>query len=330
MINPASNLRRLPNTIIDRRVTMKMFVSGTLVNFQGDPDNANHPRIDSEGLAYMTPMGWKRKYRDTSVMMGYGIHVCRGQELAAPVLALAAKLGLDIVEDDAAPEQKDAQKADTKKKGDKAATDLKAGVKRRKKGHALGIDEKNSIVKLMGDSYWDFKAFGGTLTSINHGETGAIQPSFGVTIDPVDVMDLTIGRVAVANAKELETKDRTMGSLTVCRYGLMQFDISISPFNAARTGLTWGDYEVFLDIIVKMWDNTKSTGRGKVVVEKLVSFIHSSPLGDIQDARLTDAVQATWVSKREGDLYPRSFKDYVISIDRAAIPKSVEVIDIPV
>jgi CRISPR-associated protein Csd2 len=320
----------LPSTaIVDRKVTMKLYVSGYMSNFQGDPDNANHPRIDSDGRAFMTPMGFKRKTRDTAVWMGLPIHVARGGDLSAPVLERAAALGFDISEEgpktatsageDEAPTEAPAKKG----KADKT------GAVKRRKGHALVPNAKDAIIRQMGEHYWDFCAWGGTLTTLNHGETGPIQVGFGVTVDPVEVMELTIGRVAVANAKEAEQKDRTLGTLTVCKYGLMAFEISISPKSAARTGLTWGHYETFLEIIRKMWDATKSTGRCKMVNERLVVFLHSSPLGDCQDARLTDAVQATWVNKAEGDIYPRSFKDYEITIDKSAIPSSVQMLNVP-
>lgn len=310
-------------TIIDRRITMKLIVGGYMVNFQGDPDNANHPRIDSDGRAFMTPMGFKRKIRDTAVAMGLPIHVARGADLAAPVIERAASIGIDIEEDKPAAAEEDKPKEAKAKKGDKP------GIKRRK-GHALTPDAKDSIIRKMGEHYWDFCAFGGTLTTLNHGEAGAIQIGFGYTVDPVEIMELTIGRVAVANAKELESKDRTLGSLVVAKYGLMEFDISISPKGAARTGLTWGHYDTFTQLIHKMWDTTKSTGRSKIVNEKLVAFIHSGPLGDCQDARLTEAVRATWTTKTDADLYPRSSKDYAITIDRSVIPETVQVIDIPV
>jgi CRISPR-associated protein Cas7/Csd2 subtype I-C len=330
----AAAIRRLPNNLIDRRITGKMLVSFYMSNPQGDPDNANHPRLDSDEKATMTPMGPKRKWRDVAAMMGYPIHVARGLDLASPVIKLAADLGLDLSDERSAKaDDAEGQPADTSPAGKKA--DKKPGAKKdsskpQVKRRPLSIDNKDAIIKKMGTAFIDFRAYGGTLTTIQQGERGPIQWSFGRTVDPVEVVELTIGRVAVANAAELERTDRTLGSMAVIKYGLMEFEWSINPKLAERTGLTWGDYEVFLEIAVKMWDNTKATGRGRIVVEKLVTFVHSSPLGDIQDARLTEAVQVVRVDDPQVNPYPKSIKDYRISIDHSAIPKTVEVFDVPV
>lgn len=326
--------------VIDRRVTMKMLVSAYYSLLQGDPDNNNAQRVDLDGYAFVTPMGFKRKVRDTAVRMGFPIHVARGSDLSAPVLEAARHIGVDIVDggggsDDAEDEDLTEYEEDEKPRKGKAATAKKsepppakgAGARGgRKKGHALKSEDKDAIIKQMG-SYFDFRLFGGVLTSLNHGEAGAVQVSFGVSQDKVQLLDQSITRVAVANEKEREKKDRTMGTLKVLQYGLFGFEIAISPWSAERTGMTWGDYTTLLEILKVMWDNTKSTGRNKIVVERMVSFIHSSPLGDAQDARLCDLVQATL--KTPGSL-PRSAKDYAITIDNDGVPEGIQVIDNPV
>lgn len=339
----AAVLQFLPSALIDRRITLKLIISAEMSLFQGDPDNANRPRLFSDGRAYVTPQGLRRKVRDVASMKGHNIWVSRGADLSAGVLASAGAVGFDIGDEEATQPPLDgdvdiqrteatAPKAPKKTNENKTKKDANAakGVKLRQKGHLLTEEQKFEVIRKLGEYYADVRMFGGVLTSLNKGVVAPIWVGFGKTIDPVEVIEITVGRVAVANANELKSKDRTMGSMAVCRFGVMTFDMSITPKAAALTGLTWGDYEMFLETLTQMWDNTKSTTRGRIVNERLVSFIHGSPLGNIQDARLYDALQAKWVTKTEGDLYPRSMLDYEITLDKSRIPKEVDVVEIAV
>lgn len=320
-----SNVSPLPSTILDRRINIALLMSVTYSNPQGDPDADNTPRIDPDtGHGIITPQGIKRKVRDVWTQQGYEIHVARKAVLSRAIVSAAKAIGIDLEEtEEEAPEAE----------GEVAAADAEAPAKKKdkkagKKKPTSGED-KESIIKGMG-RYMDFKTFGGVLTTINEAVTGPCQVSFAVSVDPIQIMELTVGRVAVASEKEAaKNKDRTLGKLAVVPFGLYRAEVTFTPYEAKRTGFTWGDFQAFMDVLPRIFDLTKSTGRSQMVLEKTIAFYHTDALGDAPSHKLMRRVKVTRNNPEnlKGDDLPapRSIDDYVVEVDREGLPSTIRV-----
>jgi len=75
-----------------------------------------------------------------------------------------------------------------------------------------------------------------------------------------------------------------------------------------------------------MLEHDRSAARGEMAPRKLIVFKHRDKLGNAPAHKLFEAVK---VAGLNGSGPPRSFDDYRerISIDRAAIPEEIEVIE---
>ena len=73
-----------------------------------------------------------------------------------------------------------------------------------------------------------------------------------------------------------------------------------------------------------MFDLDRSATRGLMSTQKLIVFKHSTKLGSASASTLFDAVK---VCKKPDVVYPRSFADYEVTIDKTAVPAGVEVIE---
>ena len=61
-----------------------------------------------------------------------------------------------------------------------------------------------------------------------------------------------------------------------------------------------------------MFENDHSAARGKMAVRELIVFKHDSELGNAPAHKLFEAVH---VSRVKGVEVPRSYSDYVVSVD---------------
>ncbi len=274
-----TNVVELPINVFNRRITGVLLFSCIYSNPQGDPDSENSPRVDDNSYGIVTAQGLKRKIRDVWAMQGHNIHVSRGADLSKAIIEAGASLGYDVTG---------------------------------KKGHNLSQAEKAQVILAAAKIYTDIRAFGGVLTSLNEGVCGPVQFTPAISIDPVSPIEMATTRLAVANEKELETKDRTMGRVALIPYGLYRCEFSISGWDAAKTGFTNEDVEELIKAMVMMFDLTKSTGRSKLVIEKLLVFEHETRLGSAQDHKI---LQALKISKKDPSAAPRCYDDYNVEVD---------------
>ena len=70
-----------------------------------------------------------------------------------------------------------------------------------------------------------------------------------------------------------------------------------------------------------MFDFDRSAARGFMSAQKLIVFKHDSPLGNAPANKLFDLVKVEKVC----DGAPRSFHDYVVSVDYENVPAMVKV-----
>ena len=260
-------------------------------NPNGDPDAGNLPRVDAEtGMGLVTDVCLKRKVRN---------YVQVAKDLSD---------GYDIFIK---------EKAVLNSEIDKAHDDEE--VKKAK--------DKTAAARLfMCKNYYDIRTFGAVMsTGKNAGQVrGPIQFTFARSVDPIATAEHSITRMAVATEKEAEKQNgdnRTMGRKATVPYGLYVCHGFISASLAKQTGFSEEDLELFFEALKNMSDVDRSAARGLMSAQKLIVFRHDSVLGNAPANKLFDLVKI----KKNTEAAPRSFSDYVVSIDKDSVPNGVTV-----
>ena len=260
-------------------------------NPNGDPDAGNLPRVDAEtGMGLVTDVCLKRKVRNyvqvaKDLSDGYDIFIKEKAVLNSEI---------DKAHDD----------EDVKKAKDKTA----------------------AARLFMCKNYYDIRTFGAVMsTGKNAGQVrGPIQFTFARSIDPIATAEHSITRMAVATEKEAEKQNgdnRTMGRKATVPYGLYVCHGFISASLAKQTGFSEEDLELFFEALKNMFDVDRSAARGLMSAQKLIVFRHESVLGNAPANKLFDLVKI----KKNTEAAPRSFSDYVVSIDKDSVPNGVTV-----
>ena len=264
-------------------------------NPNGDPDAGNLPRVDAEtGMGLVTDVCLKRKVRNFVQLTqegknGYGIFI---KEKAILNQAI-----------DEAHEEK--------------------SVKDKEKG-----DKTEAARKWMCEKYFDIRTFGAVMsTGKNAGQVrGPIQMTFARSVEPVVVLEHSITRMAVATEAEAEKQsgdNRTMGRKFTVPYGLYRGHGFVSAHLANQTGFSQEDLELFWKAVEQMFEHDRSAARGLMSTRALLVFEHDSALGNAPAHKLFDLVK---VERATSEGPARSFEDYKILVDEAALPAGVKLL----
>lgn len=279
------------NNVIQNRYEFVYLFDVENGNPNGDPDAGNMPRIDPEtSFGIVTDVCLKRKVRNyVEIVKGnqppYKIYVREKAVLSTERGGAYQSLSED--------EKRDKQ----------TATDL---------GKAF-----------MCKNYFDVRTFGAVMSTKenNCGQVrGPVQLNFGRSIDPIVPMELTITRVAVETEAEKD-KERMMGRKNIVPYALYRTEGYVSAHLAQQTGFSQDDLNLFWEALINMFDHDHSAARGKMNAQKLFIFRHDTALGNAPAHKLFELVKV----KRSSDKVKpvRSFSDYIIEIDKAAVPPGV-------
>lgn len=264
-------------------------------NPNGDPDAGNLPRVDVEtGQGLVTDVCLKRKIRNFVALTG------GGQDGKRIYFTEGAVHNL---------QHKDAYAAI----GETAAKTVKPEIKDR-------------ATAWMCQTYYDIRTFGAVMsTEVNCGQVrGPVQISFARSIDPIVSSEHAITRTSVTNEKDIE-KERTMGRKFTVPYGLYKAQGFVNPFLAAQTGFSDDDLELLFTALENAFQFDQSAARpaGSMNPRVLLVFKHDTPLGNAPSHKLFDLVT---VAKMPDVGAPRSFNDYDLTINEAAIPNGVTLI----
>ena len=272
-------------------------------NPNGDPDAGNMPRIDPEtGYGLVTDVCLKRKIRNYVEMVkegvpGYRIYIKDGVPLNTSDREACEYLGIEA--------SKEALKA--AKKNDEH------------------IDEK--IRDFMCQNFYDIRTFGAVMTTfvkgaLNCGQVrGPVQLGFARSVDPILPQEVTITRVAITTEADAENKGTEMGRKYIVPYGLYRVEGYVSA-NLARktTGFSEDDLNLLWTAILNMFENDHSAARGNMAVRELIVFKHDSEFGNAPAYKLFDTVK---VAHKLDVVAPRSYSDYTVEVDEAALPAGV-------
>lgn len=272
-------------------------------NPNGDPDAGNMPRTDPEtGCGLVTDVCLKRKIRNYVETIkedeaGYRIYVKDGVPLNRSDAEACAYLNV--------------------------ASDEKALKKAKKDDPEL--DRK--LRDWMCANFFDIRTFGAVMTTfvkgaLNCGQVrGPVQLGFARSVDPIMPQEVTITRVAITTEADAEKKGTEMGRKYIVPYGLYRVEGYISA-NLARktTGFSEDDLNLLWTAILNMFENDHSAARGKMAVRELIVFKHDSELGCAPAHKLFDLVKA---AHKDNVTAPRSYEDYTVTVDEAALPAGV-------
>ena len=194
-----------------------------------------------------------------------------------------------------------------------------------KKNEKDPIDEK--IRAFMCRNFFDIRTFGAVMVTfvkaaLNCGQIrGPVQLGFARSIDPIVSQEVTITRVAITKPEDAEVKKTEMGRKHIIPYGLYRAEGYVSANLARRvTGFSEDDLALLWEAILNMFELDRSAARGNMACRKLIVFKHDTELGNAPAYKLFDAVNVT---RNEGVLAPRSFDDYAVTINDAAIPQGI-------
>jgi CRISPR-associated protein Csd2 len=268
-------------------------------NPNGDPDAGNMPRIDPEtGYGIVTDVCLKRKVRNY-------VELVKGDES-----------GWKIYIKEGTPLNKNHQDAYLAVEG--IEPDKKASV-----------EKVNEAQQWMCKNFFDVRTFGAVMTTgDNCGQVrGPVQINFSRSIDPIVQQEVTITRQTVTRIEDAE-KERTMGRKHIVPYALYRVEgyVSAKLANDARkgTGFSEDDLAMVWEALANLFEHDHSAARGKMATRKLIVFKHDTDLGCAPSHTLFDLVT---VQKKEDANPPRSFADYVVTIEKDNVPAGVELIE---
>lgn len=288
-------------TALANRLEFVLLFEVTNGNPNGDPDMGNMPRVDPETrLGLVTDVCLKRKLRNyveavKANQPGYEIYV---REKA--VLNNQHKRAYTALE--LASEPRRLPKKD---------------------------DDARAVTKWMCENFFDIRTFGAVMsTEINAGQVrGPVQLAFARSIDPVQPLNVTITRMAVATEREEREQhgdNRTMGDKWIVPYGLYRGHGFVSAHLAQRTGFSEEDLALLCQGLADMFEHDHSASRGEMACRGLYIFRHENPLGNAPAHRLFDLIKVEKKKTLGKDQPPRAFSDYDVIVDREGIPPGVE------
>ena len=282
-------------------------------NPNGDPDAGNMPRVDPEtGLGIVTDVCLKRKIRNYVETVkedeaGWRIYVKDGVPLNRSDNEGFLQVGIENA-------------------AGMKPEDLKKKIKAKKDE---GADVDRVVKDFMCLNFFDIRTFGAVMTTmvkgaLNCGQVrGPVQLGFARSVEPIVPQEVTITRVAITTEADAEKKDTEMGRKYIVPYGLYRCEGYVSA-NLARktTGFSEEDLQLLWQAILNMFENDRSAARGKMAVRELIIFKHDSELGCAPAWKLFEAVKIAR-SNPENASPARSYQDYTITVDEAALPNGV-------
>ncbi|MEM8997679.1 MAG: type I-C CRISPR-associated protein Cas7/Csd2 [Acidobacteriota bacterium] len=277
-------------------------------NPNGDPDAGNSARIDTEtGEGLVSDVALKRKVRNF-------VHLAKTDMDTDEPAA-----GYDIYVKHRGILENEQQKAYD-------AEGLKSDEKSKGKS-AANVDKARDW---MCQTFYDVRTFGAVMSTkqANCGQVrGPVQLTFARSMDPINPLEQSITRKAVATQREAKTQiDKhgmvtgTMGRKEIVPYGLYRAHGFISPHLARTTKFSEADLELFWQALQMMFEHDRSATRGEMATRKLVVFEHESPLGNAPAHRLFERVEASLVDESRP---PRRYADYAVTVDGDELPSGV-------
>ena len=158
---------------------------------------------------------------------------------------------------------------------------------------------------------------------------GPVQLTFARSEDRIYQAEHAVTRCAVTTEEEAqkqETKGRehasTFGRKATVPYALYRMHGFISAVDAVKTGFSEDDLALFWEALLNAFEHDRAAARGEMAPRKLVVFKHQSHLGNARSGELFDRVVVE--HSPSASVPPRGFSDYDIRINKEGLPAGVE------
>lgn len=288
--------------ILSKKIDFILLFECVLGNPNGDKDAANAPRIILEtGHGIVTDVALKRKQRNY-------VDIRHGGEEGN---AIFIKHGIpkDFEQNNALKEIPRPEKTN---------------------GFLDKLAYAEKLKSWMCHKFWDVRTFGAVCQRFTEKTTkggggvdgaicGPVQLGFAESVSKIDIQRISINCCAVANEKEAESKENTIGTKYIIPYGLYKCVGHISPHLAERTGFTEADLALLWESFLHMFETDHAAGRGHMALRKLIVFEHEDKWGTAFEEDIANAVKI----KEKTDI-PRRFEDYEVTIEPVKGTKIIE------
>lgn len=257
-------------------------------NPNGDPDNANSPRIDPiDNRGVITDVATKRRIRDS--------------------VAMRLQLPLYIANNSVLTEAHEAvvDEAEVKKALEAAGKDKNARAE--------------IISGALLDKFWDIRIFGGTLSAVGkhagRAIHGPMQVAYARSFSPIVPMEDAITRCARSNAKE-DMLNQQFGRKTRVGYALYKGTASYCPARGAK--VTEDDLRAFYLGLTHGWQDSASAGRSNVRTRGIYVWSHGDAYGDRPAWDIHEQIDMVL---KDGVEFPTSWDSYEPEINEEGFEK---------
>lgn len=304
---------------LQNRYEFLFYIECVNCNPNGDPDMGNTPRIDPQDMhGYITDVAIKRRIRN------YIQNAYKDKKGMRIIMESSTNINKFI--------------AEAHEKTDGLASKDKAKV-------AAAREYACS-------NFYDVRTFGAVLsTGLNAGQVrGPVQLTFARSVEPILPLDITISRMLVAEnvkgattvsdyekweSEQDEDKLRTFGRKQFISYGLYEARGFVSANLSEGTGFSEDDLKILFEAILNMYEHDRSASKGYMsVISPLIIFKHTGtdnvPEQRIRQAKLGCApahklFEIFSVNKKDDVEFPRSYKDFKVTMNTEAIPKGIQI-----
>lgn len=266
------------------KIDFSVLVTARKANPNGDPLNGNRPREDYEGHGEISDVCIKRKIRNRLQDLGEEIFV-----------------------------QSDERCRDGYKSLSERAKNCK------ELADALKAKDRESYVKTACEKWIDVRSFGQVFAfkdnNVSEGVRGPVSLHPGVSISPIEIMDLQITKSTNSEpGKDGKKSSDTMGTKHRVEFGLYRINGSINCQLAEKTGFSEEDGAKIREALKTLFENDASSARpdGSMEVCKVYWWRHNSAMGQYSSAKVHRSLK---IEEKEGlDHTPCCFEDYTINL----------------
>jgi CRISPR-associated protein Csd2 len=159
---------------------------------------------------------------------------------------------------------------------------------------------------------------------------GPVQFTFSRSEDRIYQAEHSITRCAVTTDKEAKAQEKrenasTFGRKSTVPYALYRMHGFVSAVDASKTGFSEEDLQLLWEALLYAFEHDRAAARGEMNPRKLIVFKHNNHLGSARSGELFDLVKIT----KKSDL-PRSWADYDVTIEteiKKNLPQGIELIE---
>ncbi len=146
---------------------------------------------------------------------------------------------------------------------------------------------------------------------------GPVQFTFSRSEDRIYQAEHSITRCAVTTEKEAKAQEKrenasTFGRKSTVPYALYRMHGFISAVDAQKSGFSEEDLQLLWEALQNAFEHDRAAARGEMTPRKLIVFKHDSHIGNARSGELFDRIQIAKSTE-----LPRDWKDYTVSIDKS-------------